>query len=338
LVIVGSLGLDNVWGKEFEELYHKYEQEGRQMRVIRARELWYAILDAQIETGTPYMLYKDACNAKSNQRNLGTIKCSNLCTEIIEYSTPDEVAVCNLASVALPKFVYPVENDYTVPSESMQAIYHNYLRLDDDSESHTFVFDHDKLRDIIKIMTRNLNKIIDINYYPVEGARKSNLRHRPLGLGVQGLADVFQLMKLPFDSPEARKLNVDIFETIYYAALEASNELAEKDGVYSSYIDSPASKGSLQFDLWEEYCSPSVDRNPNKFDTNQEQELNFIQSKNNTLSNYPKRWDWVSLKSRIAKKGLRNSLLVAPMPTASTAQILGFNECFEPYTRYEFAD
>lgn len=298
-----TLGLDNVWGQEFETLYTRYEKESRGMRTIRARELWHAILDAQMETGTPYMLFKDACNAKSNQQNLGTVKCSNLCTEIIEYTAPDEVAVCNLASIVLPRFVSPVGADFLPSAGSMVAVY--------GVGTDKFVFDHDKLRDIVKTVTRNLNKIIDINYYPVPEARTSNLRHRPVGLGVQGLADVFQLMRLPFDSPEARRLNVDIFETIYFAALEASCKLAAADGPYETYTGSPASKDLLQFDLWE-----------------------LQQPGQNS---YPRRWDWTALKSRIAQHGLRNSLLVAPMPTASTAQIVGFNECIEPYTSNIYA-
>ncbi|KAJ8662299.1 ribonucleoside-diphosphate reductase large subunit [Lichtheimia ornata] len=264
-------GLHEVWGKEFEELYHRYEREGRARKVVKAQKLWYAILEAQTETGGPFMLYKDSCNRKSNQQNLGTIKCSNLCTEIVEYSSPDEVAVCNLASIALPSFV--VNREY---------------------------YDFKKLHDVTKVVTKNLNKIIDINYYPVVEAERSNRRHRPIGLGVQGLADAFMLMRYPFDSPEAKKLNTQIFETIYHAALEASCELAAVDGTYETYSGSPASKGQLQYDLWG--VTPSS------------------------------LWDWAELKEKIAKNGLRNSLLVAPMPTASTSQILGFNECFEPYT------
>ena len=259
--------------KEFEKLYLFYEkQENINSRTVKARDLWKAIITSQIETGTPYMLYKDACNAKSNQQNLGTIKSSNLCTEIIEYTSPKEVAVCNLASIALQKFVNK-----------------------DGS------YDHQKLYEVTQVITKNLNKVIDINYYPVPEARYSNLRHRPIGIGVQGLADTFLLLKLPFDSPQARQLNKEIFETIYYAALEASNELAVKQGPYETFKESPASKGILQFDLWN-VKPPS------------------------------KRWNWKALKEKIKKTGLRNSLLLAPMPTASTSQILGNNECFEPYT------
>lgn len=263
-------GLHDCWGAAFEKLYHQYEQEGRARKVVKAQDLWFKIMESQIETGTPYMLYKDACNGKSNQQNLGTIRSSNLCTEVIEFTSPDEVAVCNLASIALSQFVVNGK------------------------------FDHDKLYHITKVVTRNLNKVIDVNYYPVPEAKKSNMRHRPIGIGVQGLADAFILMRYPFDSEEARTLNREIFETIYYAALEASTELAERDGAYETFEGSPASKGQLQFDLWG--VEPSM------------------------------RWNWYTLKAKIQKSGLRNSLLVAPMPTASTSQILGNNECFEPYT------
>jgi ribonucleoside-diphosphate reductase alpha chain len=263
-------GLADCYGTEFEMLYTKYESEGRARKTIPARELWTAILESQIETGTPYMLYKDACNEKSNQKNLGTIKSSNLCTEIIEYTSSDEVAVCNLASIALPRFVQDGK------------------------------FDHNKLFDITYVVTKNLNRIIDINYYPVAEARRSNLRHRPIGIGVQGLADTFILLRLPFDSEEARILNREIFETLYYAALTASKDLAKKEGPYETFPGSPASKGILQFDMWN--VTPSD------------------------------RWEWNVLREEIKKYGLRNSLLIAPMPTASTSQILGNNECFEPYT------
>ncbi len=264
-------GLFDCYGGEFEALYHQYEQEGRARKTIKAQELWFAILESQIETGTPYILYKDAANKKSNQKNLGTIRSSNLCTEIMEYTSPDEVAVCNLASLSLPKFV-----------------------REDRS------FDFDKLVEVTRVVTRNLNRIIDINYYPVEQARNSNMRHRPIGIGVQGLADAFILMRYPFDSAEARQLNKDIFEAIYYGALLESAAQAELHGAYSSFAGSPASQGELQFDMWG--VTPS------------------------------NRWDWAGLKNKIQKTGLRNSLLLAPMPTASTSQILGNNECFEPYT------
>jgi len=265
-------GLAEVWGEDFERLYAKYESEGKFRKQIKAQDLWFEILEAQIETGTPYILYKDAANRKSNQKNLGTIKSSNLCTEIIEYTAPDEVAVCNLASLALPKFVT------------------------EDGK-----FDHQKLYEITKVATRNLNKVIDVNYYPVEEARKSNMRHRPIGLGVQGLADVFILLRMPFDSEEARGLNEDIFETMYFAAMEASMELSKVEGPYETFKGSPVSKGIFQFDMW------------------------GVTPKSN-------RWNWEQLKQEVKKNGVRNSLLVAPMPTASTSQILGNNECFEPYT------
>ncbi|MCB0492776.1 MAG: ribonucleoside-diphosphate reductase subunit alpha [Cyclobacteriaceae bacterium] len=265
-------GLADCYGEEFERLYEKYEKEGKARKQVKAQDLWFEVLEAQIETGTPYMLYKDAANKKSNQKNLGTIKSSNLCTEIIEYTSPDEIAVCNLASIALPKFV---------------------------TEEGTF--DHQKLYEITKVITKNLNKVIDINYYPVVEARNSNLKHRPIGIGVQGLADAFILLRMPFDSEEARGLNKDIHETIYFAAMEASMELSRQHGPYESYKGSPVSKGIFQFDMW----GVTPDSN---------------------------RWDWEGLKKEVKKNGVRNSLLLAPMPTASTSQILGNNECFEPYT------
>jgi ribonucleoside-diphosphate reductase alpha subunit len=263
-------GLQDCWGEAFEKLYTRYEAEGRQRRIVKAQDLWFAVLDAQIETGTPYLLYKDSANRKSNQQNLGTIKSSNLCTEIIEYTSPDEVAVCNLASLALPRYIINGK------------------------------FDHDKLYEVTYEVTRNLNKIIDNNYYPIEEARNSNTRHRPIGLGVQGLADAFILLRLAFESDEARQLNKEIFETIYFAAMTASKDLAKADGAYQSFPGSPASKGIFQFDMWN--VEPTL------------------------------RWDWYRLKDEVIRHGLRNSLLVAPMPTASTSQILGNNECFEPYT------
>lgn len=267
-------GLPEVYGDEFEALYEKYEREGRGRSTIKAQKLWYAILEAQTETGTPFMLYKDACNKKTNQKNLGIIKSSNLCCEIVEYSSPEEVAVCNLASIALPTFV--------------------------ESDNNSTWYNFDKLHEVTKTVTGNLNRIIDRNYYPVPEARRSNMRNRPIALGVQGLADAFMALRLPFDSQEAKELNIQIFETIYHGAVEASIELAQKEGPYESYEGSPASQGLLQFDLW--------DRKPTEL------------------------WDWDTLKQKMAKHGLRNSLLVAPMPTASTSQILGNNECFEPYT------
>lgn len=264
-------GLQDVYGEEFEQLYEKYELEGRARKVIKAQDLWFKVLESQIETGTPYMLYKDAANQKSNQKNLGTIKSSNLCTEIIEYTSKDEVAVCNLASIALPKFVIDGK------------------------------FDHQKLFEVTQVVTRNLNKIIDINYYPVKEAENSNLRHRPIGIGVQGLADAFMMLRMPFESEEARGLNKDIFETIYFASMVASMEAAKVDGPYESYKGSPISEGIFQFDMWG--VTPESGR-----------------------------WDWDDLRKSIKKHGVRNSLLLAPMPTASTSQILGNNECFEPYT------
>ncbi len=263
-------GLQDCSGDAFEALYSKYESEGRERKKVKAQDLWFAILDSQIETGTPYLLYKDAANGKSNQKNLGTIKSSNLCTEILEYTSPDEVAVCNLASLALPRFVINGN------------------------------FDHKKLYEVTVEVTKNLNRVIDGNYYPIEEARNSNLKHRPIGIGVQGLADVFIMMRLPFDSDLAKMLNRNIFETIYFAAMTTSMELAKVEGPYASFEGSPASKGIFQFDMWG--VKPSD------------------------------RWDWEGLKAEVKKFGIRNSLLLAPMPTASTSQIFGNNECFEPYT------
>lgn len=263
-------GLSDAWGEAFEQLYQRYEEEGLARERVKAQELWFKILESQIETGNPYILFKDACNAKSNQQNLGTIKSSNLCTEIIEYTAPDEIAVCNLASLALPRFVINGS------------------------------FDHRKLFEVTQVVTRNLNRIIDGNYYPVIEARRSNMRHRPIGIGVQGFADLFLLLRLPFESDEARNLNREIFETIYFAALTASKELAKAEGPYETYEGSPISRGMLQYDLWNHTPGP--------------------------------RWDWDGLRAEITKYGVRNSLLIALMPTASTSQILGNNECMEPYT------
>ncbi|TFY79810.1 hypothetical protein EWM64_g4205 [Hericium alpestre] len=263
-------GLYEVYGDEFNELYERYEREGRARKTFPAQKLWYAVLEAQIETGGPFICYKDAANRKSNQKNLGTIRSSNLCTEIMEYSSPDETAVCNLASLALPTFIRNGKYDFK------------------------------KLHEVTKTVAYNLNKIIDVNYYPIPEARKSNMRHRPIGIGVNGLADAFMILRLPFESDEARALNLQIFETIYHAAVEMSCEMAQKEGPYSTFKGSPASEGQLQFDLWG--VTPT--------------DL----------------WDWTSLKEDVVEHGLRNSLLLAPMPTASTSQILGFNECFEPYT------
>merc|ERR1719305_80799 len=272
--VQSNKGLMDVWGEEFEKMYLQLEAAGKGRKTVKAQQLWFRILESQMETGTPYMLYKDAANRKSNQQNLGTIHCSNLCTEIIEYTSSDETAVCNLASIALSAFA-----------------------KDEDAP-----YDFDGLYKVTKVATLNLNKVIDRNYYPSEEAKRSNFRHRPIGLGVQGLADAFMIMRLPFESDGAKRLNEDIFETIYFAACEASCELAERDGAYETFSGSPASKGQLQFDLWGK--SPKSGR-----------------------------WDWAALKAKIMKHGLRNSLLIAPMPTASTAQILGNNEAFEPITQ-----
>eukprot|EP00968_Pinguiococcus_pyrenoidosus_P002364 scaffold129_cov254-Pinguiococcus_pyrenoidosus.AAC.21 len=270
-------GLADCWGEEFKALYERHEAEGRARLQVDARRLWFSICEAQVETGTPYILYKDACNAKSNQQNLGCIKSSNLCTEIVEYTAPDEVAVCNLASISLSAMVTP-DADRTRGGE----------------------FDFQKLYEVTKVVTRNLNKVIDRNYYPLEEARNSNMRHRPIGIGVQGLADCFCLMRYPFESDEATELNRAIFETIYFAAVEASCEIAERDGPYSTYEGSPMSQGRMQFDMWG--TKPSD------------------------------RWDWDGLRAKVAQHGVRNSLLLAPMPTASTAQIMGNNESVEPFT------
>ncbi|PWV05886.1 putative ribonucleoside-diphosphate reductase large chain [Trypanosoma cruzi] len=266
-------GLSDCYGDDFKKLYEGYERENRGVKTVQAQSLWFAILESQMETGVPFMLYKDACNRKSNQKNVGVIKCSNLCTEIIEYTSRDEVAVCNLASIALPRFV--------------------------DKERR--IYDHQRLYEVTKIVTKNLNRVIDRNHYPVPESRRSNELNRPIGIGVQGMADTFILMRLPFTCQEARTLNEDIFETIYYGAVEASVELAEVEGPYARFAGSPASQGQLQFDLWEQKPRSG-------------------------------RWDWDALKKRMMKSGMRNSLLLAPMPTASTSQILGNNECFEPFT------
>ena len=266
-------GLSDVYGDEFNKLYLKYESDNKGRKTIKAQDLWYKIIEAQIETGVPYILYKDAANLKSNQKNLGTIKSSNLCTEIIEYSDENETAVCNLASIALPKFIIPGKKPK---------------------------YDFNALRDIAYTCTFNLNRVIDVNYYPTEETKRSNFRHRPIGIGVQGLADTFAIMRIAFDSEEAKQLDREIFEAIYYGAMEASVDLAEKEGAYESFQGSPLSQGLFQFDLWGE--SPSD------------------------------RWDWESLRKRVMKSGARNSLLLAPMPTASTSQIMGNNECFEPFT------
>lgn len=264
-------GLNECWGQEFKTLYEGYEAAGKARRIVKAQELWFRILESQIETGTPYILFKDACNRKSNQQNLGTIQTSNLCAEILEYSSPDEIAVCNLASIALPRFV------------------------------HNGQFDHQKLFEVAQVVAKNLNRIIDGNSYPVPEAKRSNMRHRPIGIGVQGLADAFILMRMPFDSPEASQLNKEIFETIYFGAMTASKNLAKTEGPYETYAGSPISKGIFQYDMWG--ATPTA------------------------------RWNWDALKDEVAQYGVRNSLLIALMPTASTSQILGNNECFEPYTQ-----
>jgi ribonucleoside-diphosphate reductase alpha subunit len=276
-------GLQDSFGKDFDDLYEKYETEGRALRVVQARKIWDAIVTSQIETGTPYILNKDACNSKSNQKNLGTIRSSNLCCEIIQYSSAEETATCNLASAILPKFVTAGSASRGPATRATEA-----------------KFDHDALFSTVRLMTRNLNRVIDRTLYPVESAKRSNLRHRPIGIGVQGLADVFCMLRMPFDSDRAKRLNKEIFETIYFAALTESNALAKKDGAYSSFRGSPASKGVLQFDMWGVVPGD--------------------------------RWDWTELKATIQKDGLRNSLVTAPMPTATTAQINGTNECFEPFT------
>ena len=276
-------GLADVYGDDFKALYERYEREGRARKQVKARDLWLKILDSQMETGTPYILFKDAVNKKSNQKNIGTIKSSNLCTEIMEYSDENETAVCNLASIALNRFI----------------------------DEKTKVMNMTELERITELVVDNLNQIIDINYYPTDKTRTSNLRHRPIGIGVQGLADVFMMMDIPFHSEEARVLNREIFETIYYAALKASMTLAARHGPYETFAGSPASEGILQFDMWG--VDPTSDSYPSpKYRT--------------------RRYNWTELKAKIQKHGLRNSLLLAPMPTASTSQILGNNECFEPIT------
>jgi len=304
-------GLSECHGDEFETLYAKYEAEGKYTRQVRARELWGSILDAQIETGTPYLLYKDACNKKSNQQNLGTIQCSNLCTEIVQYTDENEVAVCNLASICLPKYIVTKGKS-------------------DESSDGAPYFDHEALHTITKTVTRNLNRVIDINQYPTPQAQTSNMRHRPIGIGVSGLADAFLKLGLPFTSTQAKELNSAIFETLYHAALEASCELAEKEGSYESFEGSPTSRGVLQMDLWglKDGDTPSHKHFAN---TSKDSSSNPVAQKYQSDIQRTKGYDWDALRERIRTKGLRNSLLVAPMPTASTSQILGVNECFEPY-------
>ncbi|KAG7360250.1 ribonucleoside-diphosphate reductase [Nitzschia inconspicua] len=300
-------GLSECHGKAFDELYSKYEREGRFVRQMRARDLWSAILESQIETGTPYMLFKDSANEKSNQKNLGTIQCSNLCTEIIQFTDEEEIAVCNLASICLPKFVVSDRGPFgSINPDSGRAY-----------------FDHEALHRITKTVTKNLNRIIDINSYPVPGAKASNHRHRPIGIGVSGLADAFIRLGLPFTSDRAKKLNEAIFETMYHAALEASSELAAEHGSYETFVDSPASKGDLQFDLWgvPSHTLPS-----------QRQDIGIPSLERYSEQCQGRGYDWDGLKKKIVTTGLRNSLLLAPMPTASTSQILGVNECFEPFS------
>jgi len=371
-----SPGLADIHSEEFVTLYEGYERDGRYRKQVKARELWNAILTSQIETGTPYMLYKDACNSKSNQQNLGMIKSSNLCTEIIEYSSPEETAVCNLASVSLKKFLVPKDTStlllriYAKPKcmycemaknlcSSMNINYsveaydtlllsgekphgvtfpqiydmtdEKFIHIGGFTDLETFLrptFDHERLKDVIKVMTKNLNNIIDYNYYPTKETETSNLRHRPIGLGVQGLANVFFELKIPFTSDEAKKLNEDIFETIYFGAMEASMELAKETEPYSSFKGSPLEQGKFQFDLW---SKEKVVVNPGT----QEENPNLVYDETGEENS---RYDWLELMNKIRLHGVRNSLLVAPMPTASTAQILGNYECFEPiisniYTR-----
>jgi ribonucleoside-diphosphate reductase subunit M1 len=318
-------GLADCWGAEFDALYLKYEAAGKGRKTVTAQSLWFAILEAQMETGVPYMLFKDACNGKSNQQNLGTIKSSNLCTEIVEFTSPDETAVCNLASLALPRYVIeepltgadaaavaPVAAPGAPPSVTSgvgsSAAPSAPARLFGSLAAPRRRFDHDAFAAVVRHATRNLNRIIDVNFYPVPQARASNMRHRPIGLGVQGLADVFIMLGMPFDSPAAAQLNKEIFETLYFAALSESCDLAKEEGPYESYAGSPVSRGVLQHDMWGVTDSPSGARH-----------------------------DWAGLRARIAQHGVRNSLLVAPMPTASTSQILGNNECFEPYTSNIYA-
>jgi len=332
-------GLQDVYGEEFRTLYEGYEKEGKFVRQVRARELWGAILDAQTETGTPYLLYKDACNEKSNQKNLGTIQCSNLCTEIIQYTDEEEVAVCNLASICLAKFVVSDRGPYGSTDPTTSTAY----------------FDHAALHSITKIVTRNLNNIIDVNQYPIPGAKTSNLRHRPIGIGVSGLADAFMRLGLPFTSDTAKELNEAIFETIYHAALEASAELAEEKGRYETFEGSPASRGELQYHMWglEDGDTPSHRILRPKLETaggTTSDDGGTTAALSGTVTTTPPTpngrrinryptsvvehgtgYDWAALRTKIMDVGLRNSLLVAPMPTASTSQILGVNECFEPF-------
>ena len=304
-------GLSDVYGDEFDQLYVRYEAEGRHRSKVKARDLWFRILDSQMETGTPYLCYKDAVNRKTNQKNLGVIRSSNLCSEIMEYSDDRETAVCNLASIALNRFIAGGDKRTTARHETCLGPPHPQPQEGGVRGTVGSPFDFDKLHEVTRIVTENLNRVIDVNYYPTPKTRVSNMAHRPIGIGIQGLADTFMLLDLAFSSDEARTLNRRIFETMYHAALTASCDLAEKDGPYSSFSGSPASQGILQYDMWG--VEPEAGR-----------------------------YDWISLKERIMKHGLRNSLLLAPMPTASTSQILGNTECFEPissniYTRRTMA-
>ena len=345
-----SPGLADCWGEEFEALYAKYESEGKGKKTIKAQQLWFAILESQVETGNPYMLFKDACNRKSNQQNLGTIRSSNLCTEIVEFTSPEETAVCNLASIALPRFV--VENNPSSPTGRTNTL---QKKLRGSLNAANRYFDHAKLAEITRKVTRNLNRIIDVNFYPVETAKRSNMKHRPIGLGVQGLADVFILLGLPFDSPEAKSLNAEIFETIYFAALTESNDIAERDGTYESYPGSPVSKGILQPDMWGVTEMPGGTRHD--WSGLRAKVSLFVSLGDAMKSRQTVTWSSQILKLpittqlppiyhtnqppppliQISTHGVRNSLLVAPMPTASTSQILGNNECFEPYTSNIYA-
>ncbi|KAB1201076.1 Ribonucleoside-diphosphate reductase large subunit [Morella rubra] len=350
-------GLSDCWGEEFERLYTSYEKEGRAQKVVQARKLWFAILNSQIETGTPFMLFKDSCNRKSNQQNLGTIKSSNLCTEVIEFSSPTETAVCNLASIALPQYV----------REKGDPVKSKPSKLLGSRDSENRYFDFGKLAEVTRVVTVNLNRIIDVNYYPIETARRSNLRHRPIGIGVQGLADTFILLGMAFESPEAQQLNKDIFATIYYHALKASSELASKDGPYETYYGSPVSK--VRIAAYSLYFSVSTFMSSIFSSETEKRSLLPVRLRSVQLDNMPSRqllyhkhiycyifveyllianqgilqmdmwgvtpsdrWDWAALREMISQNGVRNSLLVAPMPTATTSQILGNNECFEPYT------
>lgn len=316
-------GLAEVHSDEFKALYEKYEKEGKGNRTVNAQQLWFAILQSQIETGNPFLVYKDSCNRKSNQQNLGTIQCSNLCTEIVQYTARDEIAVCNLASISLPRFI--VRKDPGNRDGSNK----NGDKDGDEASEGSLEFDFQGLYQVGKIVTRNLNAVIDRNHYPVPETRTSNMRHRPIGIGIQGLADTFMLLSLPYESEEALKLNAEIFETIYFAAVEASCELAAREGPYQTYAGSPASKGLLQFDLWAAEAAAKAEAKLRAEAAGAETTLG---SDWGATARFSGRWDWDGLKAKVAEHGLRNSLLLAPMPTASTSQIMGNCESFEPYT------